>query len=69
MKFDIANEDKAIEKIQSMKLELKELEKKSREYEEKLKEQRLTYSNLNSTINKIIYYLERKNNYKQKIKN
>ena len=53
MKFDIANEDKAIEKIQSMKLELKELEKKSREYEEKLKEQRLTYSNLNSTINKI----------------
>ena len=53
MKFDIANEDKALEKIQSMKLELKELEKKSREYEEKLKEQRLTYSNLNSTINKI----------------
>ena len=53
MKFDIKNEDKTLEKIQSMKSELKELEKKSREYEEKLKEQRLTYSNLNSTINKI----------------
>ena len=33
MKFDIKNEDKTLEKIQSMKSELKELEKKSREYD------------------------------------
>ena len=53
MKFDVKNEEKTLEKIQSMKLELKELEKESKDYEKKLKEQRLIYSNLNLAIKKI----------------
>ena len=53
MKFDVKNEEKTLEKIQTMKSELKELEKESNDYEGKLKEQRLIYSNLNLEINKI----------------
>ena len=53
MQFDVKNEEKTLEKIQAMKSELKELEKESNDYEGKLKEQRLIYSNLNLEINKI----------------
>lgn len=53
MKYDLTTQDNLIEKISKKKNEFKEIQKKYKNFDEKLKEQRLNYMNLNDTINKI----------------
>ncbi len=53
MKFDIFNEKNDIDKINELKTIIKELEKKDKILDEKLKEQRVVYIDLNNTINKL----------------
>ncbi len=53
MKFDIFNEKNDMDKINELKTIIKELEKKDKILDEKLKEQRVVYIDLNNTINKL----------------
>lgn len=53
LKFDLSTEEKLVDKIKGKKEEYKEIQEKFNKYDNKLKEQRKLYMDLNETIAKI----------------